>query len=939
MYSRKGEEVQSGIKGFSNPLINMATKLTKDQQANQNSKIQERSSGMLRGTLNDIIFDDLNCRMRIRSEEDQHDKGVDFEIEVEQNGKSFHMFKIQNKGCMELFPLIKPPNEGLISYQVDIRNLRHYRYEIPVPLIFTVCDINNNKVYWHPIQLDDDLDKRIQDAEENGQGSIQIYISPDRVLDKATIKSFMLDVHHSFLEQTIRFRQLVTHPWLESENEIKLDRSKHILDQLYEYLSWSNNTLNYYPIYILARRYPFRVNPSYYPVYSQFKISTDNQKITEMLTKVRVLDHKTIDVSDQSYFVGVENYLKKLKFVFTKLSENYIWEITDRNLANGNHIRLYSETAEKTAEYYFSHMLFVDAFKLLHKPTEKIEAKISKAFLLYRIGNFTESAAAFIKIFKQARIDRNSTLEIICKHNLSILYQHIIHNYGESVEKIDMIENIKALTSDQIYSVYKHNEQPDIILHIQNRLFYYHSNEEISRIVKNIRHCYYAAINGGHSYNSYITELINEFADFESFILKNHIIYQTYIQFENIVEQFIEGLFASHALPESHESRLENFDDWMLYIMIFHGKSGIINQYSARYKLQVIKYKRSDQSDSFINLATNYFTGIKGLKGKWNEINDGEKSYFWDLCNQYFLNLIAILGLIETEDQLINKMIRLFVDFVKEENFLTSSHLSKCSQLIAKKQDQLDFSILEDLFILMLQQNKLQSGELMITLCQAIQKKNATLSLSNEDFEALLKIYSQNTEEIHYRSLTDWYIYPPQIIRSETQKFIITERLLKKLTTKFDGDLFHRAVILGIIPLDMLLFDKLLDLAISSNNRKKNIIGVHPDRTARSNKTLDDIINICYKFNIELNDKKFDQLRNTNSYYAWLFNMGSFNYNDFNPNWLLEYDTIHYRKAVRKHFEVKTQLIKYLKSKVDDRLQRYFFNVYNDADVIKEQSM
>ncbi|UPK68730.1 DUF4365 domain-containing protein [Chitinophaga filiformis] len=156
--------------------FDMEKKLTNQQLSDRNRKIQDKSALLLRQTISDLIFDDPDLGIRIRSEEDQNDKGVDFEIELEGGGRSFLLFKIQNKGILKLNPLKKEKTKALFSYQIDIKNLRHYRYDIPVALVFTVCDITNKKVYWHSVQLDDELDERMLAAEQSSKRSIQLYI-------------------------------------------------------------------------------------------------------------------------------------------------------------------------------------------------------------------------------------------------------------------------------------------------------------------------------------------------------------------------------------------------------------------------------------------------------------------------------------------------------------------------------------------------------------------------------------------------------------------------------------------------------------------------------------------------------------------------------------------------------------------------------------------
>ena len=120
-------------------------------------EVQDEGNNLLRTTISSLRNSLSDVYWIGRSEEDQNDKGVDFQYELEDklSGQTLHLFKIQNKGTeSDLVPLKNTKHKGFISFQLKLRNAIYYRYELPLSLIFTISDIKANKVYWHPIQLD-----------------------------------------------------------------------------------------------------------------------------------------------------------------------------------------------------------------------------------------------------------------------------------------------------------------------------------------------------------------------------------------------------------------------------------------------------------------------------------------------------------------------------------------------------------------------------------------------------------------------------------------------------------------------------------------------------------------------------------------------------------------------------------------------------------------
>ena len=137
-------------------------------------EIQRKADRLLEACL-DEIFSQTGYKIRPRPQNDQLDKGVDLEVEVEDRttGKTKIIFKIQNKGTFEpnkKFSLLTTTeNNGLRSWQIEIGHVNYYRNEINIPVIYTICDLTENKIYWHAIQLDTRVEKTIEIALEKAK--------------------------------------------------------------------------------------------------------------------------------------------------------------------------------------------------------------------------------------------------------------------------------------------------------------------------------------------------------------------------------------------------------------------------------------------------------------------------------------------------------------------------------------------------------------------------------------------------------------------------------------------------------------------------------------------------------------------------------------------------------------------------------------------------
>lgn len=102
------------------------------------------------------------------------DYGIDGEVEVFDQGESTGvLFKVQIKGTE------KPSfiNDGeTISFSLDMDDLDYLCQQLRKTVFLIVVDTAREVIYWHPMQLDSDLEIRHQEAKKAGQKNLTIHI-------------------------------------------------------------------------------------------------------------------------------------------------------------------------------------------------------------------------------------------------------------------------------------------------------------------------------------------------------------------------------------------------------------------------------------------------------------------------------------------------------------------------------------------------------------------------------------------------------------------------------------------------------------------------------------------------------------------------------------------------------------------------------------------
>jgi len=279
----------------------------KNRKSRTPEEIQDSGNILLDNVLERIRAKYQDLKINKTSEEHQKDRGVDFQIELISKPKenTVDMFKLQVKATDDhVTPLKSTANKGLISFQLDNRHIRYYQQEMPWPLLLLLCDNSTKTVYWYAIQLDYSLEERFNQSIEKKSNSIQIFIDPKNILDENTFVQFIRDVVDS---KTLQFFKVSegNQNALTADGDFQIDRSKPLLQQLFDLLEYLYEEVQYLPVHLLSQYYPFKLTEGQSCFYQQFKLYSENDDLVAMFDSFKVLADGTINFKDPIYIAGV----------------------------------------------------------------------------------------------------------------------------------------------------------------------------------------------------------------------------------------------------------------------------------------------------------------------------------------------------------------------------------------------------------------------------------------------------------------------------------------------------------------------------------------------------------------------------------------------------------------------------------------------------------
>ena len=717
---------------------------------------------------------------------------------------------------------------------------------------------------------------------------------------------------------------------LKNINPFKVDKSKSLIDQLKDILEYHTSEIKIQPIHLLKNNYPFKKSDDFYPYYSLFTLTTDNDELFELFESLKIENEK-VSTNVPRFKKGTKISSQKLKFILEKLSEHLVYNIQHRKLHKTVNIRYSFKKPCDCIRCSFGRLDYKATFnRLLLKP-KNINDKLLLAYSQYELGNYVESARGFEDVAKNAKKKKQLILYAVAEYNLSRLSIFIRSHYWGENSQTELLERLKAIEPDRLYCELKTEDNKKLLDWILNSKFYTSKRDEISRTVEKIRDHYYSQLKGGWSSNSHIWSLINNYAELETFVNGNYIIYDGFSEYSELTDNFIEGLIISHAIDENQTSRLEHFDDWLFLIMVFNGNAERILKYFNRYNLKTLKYKpTSEKGSTFIDILNNHLTNYENIIDTFEKSCEKTNRTFWEKYNSIFCNLMTLVSISEIEKDQVRIIAKHLLKYLDDTNFINHISIKYVRLFINSKGKYIDKSDLYGFLNLFFKNGKFHENNFLETVIHQIKNHHKILSIDRTTFDKLLTFAFEKCKFCNQKHEPDFIISVFNATSSSEFRSEIHKRIEAELKKQFDSNIYYLSAIYGVLTDEEEFFHLFIDsakLTLKTTNIKSVFTGTTENRYPKVNMLL----NLCYKLDSDLTQGKFDDFRDLDKYYSWLFNMGKFDYSDFNPKWTTEYQTKYYIKQFKKFPIIKDKVLEYLKDNSDYMLEKLLIELVDPS--------
>lgn len=897
---------------------------SKNKSKVSTSHIEKEANGKIRSKLRNLfLLKDLEL---LENETNaSQDWGTDIYVEVlnKANNRREMLFLIQCKGVNKKPRILK--SEDFFSFQMSLRHANYFYHELSEPLIFMVCDISAEIIYWYAVQLDSQLKGKISEQAKNGIKSLQVKIPLSNVLNEENFGRFFSDLEESQKYQLHKRKAqiiLKANYYQINENTKQLD----IIEGLCKVID-SFEGIDVLPISIINELDIFKGSKG--SLFGE-TLSTDNEAFFDLLSNLEVkhgiyhLKNKDVD------YVNAIDLQKKLKKILSFFSVNWITHLTWRGKSKKAEDRicihnLFVSNECNCERCSYSKLNFKKTKELLEVEIDSvnIEFRLRKAYTYYLIADLEKSYKEYKSIITDISISRFPGFFIITKFNLLQLKKMISWDYF-GANRNEILKDLDDLTFD-LDEILIPEHFIDIFKLIKDKRFIDGAMWDIDIKLSEIQKFWYSDQFGGSSRNSYSRILIVDFLRAYNFIEYNLLIYNEYRDFEVLVNKTLEGILALYSINNPASDKYDHFGYTIIDMWLFHAEPNHIKHLLVKYKLKSLEIQYSDITyDRLNNYIDNLISSGQIIRDNFKNENYKHNRKILQIIKNYLV-IIGIINISNYQKNLLFEKYLSLLEILEETYFRAYDFLYE----FLNSSNEITKSNLEKIISLLTSDNLRHSNVFSTAIELYLQKIEKGAQAKENSLKKILQITEFKIDDFCERERFLNLIFIIKNLTAETIN-LIKEQLKSMLYKDFDEELYYLFSIYSVLDYEKELFEKYLKLTPDYTSKKTGHEFLS-GRKETKNYHLDKVINLIFKFDIEftpeirsLSSKAFDK-----DYYDWIMNIDGFDYSKFNLYWILYYKTDFYQKAFGKSKKLQLEIISGLKENYIEGVAKILLNSFS----------
>ena len=823
----------------------------------------------------------INSFKWIFREQQTDDMGIDAHIEIVEKGNPTGLLiAAQIKTGAGNF---KGITETKLTYYGTITHLNYWLdHSLPVILIAHMPD--EGKTYWQAIN--------------------------DHTI-KYTSKGFKVDIPKSnLLEQSrVLLRGLVRPTSWEVNSDFMIrvvnKDNSNLLQHLFDVLKFCEKKMPYIPVSILARVHPFRIESIHhnYSYAEGFCIYTNNQELWDLFNNV---DFERLRFRSTEKYRNDATSLKKLRYIVERLRNNLVFGL--QMISGGELIQFGGTDSPQLGplEYYKK----LDWKKCLAAVSEK-DMSILRAHTLFQLGDYKEAFKIYYHLYLEAKHLRNKLSAFLLLHSLHHVAIHL--NFRNIEDIYEVVTKIRAIEIEQQYFTFEKASRIDLEIarFVRNADDMTYYGDRIKKKVDAIREHYETQVRGVSNENFHF--LWANFEHLDAYVRQNGVAFHRYTDFYEICNDFTKGVFLSLALNQYQTSKLDGLDGDLLHALILYGKAGQMISLYTRYVKSRISYKANGDGE-LERIILSHFSIDN------DTLNEILQEHRFELSIEFYRitwNVILLLALVDFEATFVQQCVPGIMKLLEKMPNRETHHLNHLGSFVDSNGHKLTVEQLKQLLDLVIEKPFLHSRHIFNAFKSIREKCVVTLLKGKEALSRILNFIEEKKCEKCGRYHEEM-IYDLYCLLGEEEKLEIEKVISNRLTENFDFTFYYRVSIHGIIA-STPLFEKALEVLSRPKNEEDMF------RLGEiSFRKLNELLNLSFRFNLEISSEFIDKMKGYSPYYDWLLDMERFDYEYFNPLWILQYVTQPFLEKIFSFENVRKKVRIYLKANYQPTLANYY---------------
>ncbi len=901
-------------------------------------EIERRSNRLLEEIIDQLL---IIKDFKPLSNEPKREVGTDFIIEIRERVKPYETrlsFRIQNKGSQaKLIPNTKGNNKGKITLTLDnYRQLEYFCVELDEPLLITYCDLETKSIYWEPIQLNENqYTKRLEKIRNEfinkirDTPSIQVYFNyKNKIASNGRVLKSKVDL---FMSDIVKSRQrLLTRIFSRSKYDFINDGDRGNLNEKL----LNQNTIEalllirrefkdfkFIPSHILVKFYPFSLSNKSISRYFNGVVTSDNEDLIGTFDKI--WNHNGFLINKHTGLRLDRKIELKYKIAIDFFKNQAIHKI-ELNGKFGVYVNIYNLTDKGECQSIKCLYDNLDYKNCLTKIRSLLKQNRKSELLAYGLSKFGYFVDAF-NMYENLIIDneRNKILNVLnlfrqIKLRWAIKINYFDDKSQEIAQKIQLNSSLSKLY--EVQPIIK-SEVFNVLLYILEEDFVHRSVYDAQKTLNDIRNQYYSDQWGNWSYNNKHDNLLSLAALFDETCEGNLINYISSGEYELIIHNLLEGCLISSQISNANSSKITTFNDNLIGFFINNIDPSVFKRIIQNYRIHSIDYVQNNEVH-----VVNYLGRIRKFTNSINVINEailkndiGEQNYYLrNKFNQIFQNLLLFGEYLVLKEDQINIITSYFIKIILNAEHILPTTITFIESYFINRRDSMNSKFIR-LLITHIEKTKRPDLYHEFDVDELLKHKD----LKGEFHKILLssiKYYESDTTGRSPVKLLDDYRYCSLELQNRIK--ILIERYLSK---GFNSDLFFNAVMHDVIDFSKYENEYIQKIQVENKGLTfRQAFGRNDPFDYRIN----DLINICYKMNIDV--RKYSHLLPSTDYYIWLADLENFNYDRFDPYWILEYKTSIYFKRFASVSKIKLKVKESLITKPNQGLTQIYLNYFEN---------